>query len=103
MIRIGLHRIEQLSDLRKSKTLFGRDRHISITLYDQTAAIADGDEWAERILRLFRDRRGAYKRTYGRRFDDFDALALQHIAQTLGNDRALAVHDAGVSDARTAC
>jgi hypothetical protein len=103
MIRTGLHRIEQLSALKYSKNLFGRDRQISVTLYDQTAAIANGDEWAERILRRFRDRRGVYKRTYGRRFDDFDALALQHVAETFGNDRALVVHDAGVSDARTAC
>src|SRR5262249_18680316 len=103
MIKTGLYSIEQLSSLRNATTFFGKPRRISITLYGKTDSIRDSEEWAERILALFSDGRGAYKRTYCRRFDDFDALAMRHIGEAFGAGRALVVHDAGVSDARTAC
>jgi len=103
MIKTGLYRIEDLSSLRNSRGLFLGTRRVSITLYDQVAGIPGGDKWAERILALHSDGRGVYKRTYGRRFDRFDALTVEHIVQTFGRDRAPVIHDAGVSDARTAC
>jgi hypothetical protein len=103
MIKTGLYRIEQLSSLQNTRGFFGGTRRISITLYDKAAGIRDGEKWAERILSLFSDERGAYKRTYRRRFDDFDTLAIRHIADAFDAGRALVVHDAGVSDARTAC
>src|SRR5262249_12000627 len=96
-------RIEQLSSLRKSRGFFGGTRRISVTLYDKLVGIRDGEKWREQILSLFSDGRGAYKRTYGRRFDDFDALAVRHITEAFAAQRALVIHDAGVSDARTAC
>ena len=76
---------------------------MSITLYDQTAGLPGGDAWAEWILFHHSDGRGVYKRTYGRRFERFDALVVEQITRTFDNDRALVIHDAGVSDARTAC
>src|ERR1700680_3540318 len=103
MIKTGLYRIEQLSDLRKTRSLFCGMRRISITLYDRTFGIPNGEEWAERILFLHSDGRGAYKRTYRARFDGFDSVAVRHITQAFGDKRTLVIHDAGVSDARTAC
>jgi hypothetical protein len=103
MIKTGLYRTEHLSSLRSTRGFFGGTRRISVTLYGQTAGIRDGEKWAERILGLFSDGRGAYKRTYARRFDRFDAVAIRHIAESFGDGRALVIHDAGVSDARTAC
>jgi hypothetical protein len=103
MIKTGLYRIEQLSDLRNARGLFGGLRRISITLYDRTASIPDGEEWAERILFLHSEGRGAYKRTYSGRFNEFDTAVVRHITQAFRDQRTPAIHDAGVSDARTAC
>jgi hypothetical protein len=103
MIKTGLYRLDQLTDLRKIRGFFGGTRRVSVTLYDKLAGIRDAEKWGECILTLFSDGRGAYKRTYARRFDHFDALAMRQIAQNFGPGRSLAIHDAGVSDGRTAC
>lgn len=103
MIKTGLYRIEQLSSLRNTGGFFGGTRRASITLYDQLTGIRDGEKWGEQVLSLFSDGRGAYKRTYGRRFDEFDTSAIRHIAEAFEAERALVIHDVGVSDARTAC
>jgi hypothetical protein len=103
MIKTGLYRLDQLASLRNSRGFFGGTRRASITLYDKLASVRDGEKWGEQILALFSDGRGAYKRTYGRRFDEFDALAIQHISEAYQAERPLVIHDAGVSDARTAC
>jgi hypothetical protein len=103
MIKTGLYRREQLASRRNTRGLFGGRRRISITLYDQIQSLADANEWAEQILLLHSDGRGAYKRTYRHRFDEFDALALGLIGEGYGGRGALVIHDAGVSDARTAC
>jgi len=103
MIKTGLYRLDQLSSLRKTRGFFGGTRRASITLYDKLASVRDGEKWGEQILALFSDGRGAYKRTYGRRFDEFDALAIRHISEGFQAERALVIHDAGVSDGRTAC
>src|SRR5207248_1157901 len=70
---------------------------------EKLADVRDGEKWGEQILGLFSDGRGAYKRTYARRFDDFDALAIRHITEAFDAEHALVIHDAGVSDGRTAC
>jgi hypothetical protein len=103
MIKTGLYRIEQLSTPRKIKGFFGGTRRISITLYDKLAHVNGAGEWAERILLHYSDGRGVYKRTYQRRFDQYDAVAIERIGQTFQDRRALTLHDIGVSDARTAC
>ena len=103
MIKTGLYRLDQLSSLRNTRGFFGGTRRISIALYDKIAGIRDGEQWGEQILALFSDGRGAYKRTYGRRFNDFDVMVVRHISDAFRADQALVIHDAGVSDARTAC
>src|SRR5882672_7516458 len=103
MIKTGLWRAEQLAGARATKGFFGGTRRVSITLYDQVRERSDGAMWAERILFGHSDGRGIYKRTYSRRFDRFDDFALAHVAAAFAPDRGLRIHDAGVSDARTAC
>src|SRR5262245_50143855 len=89
MIKTGLYRLDQLSSLRKTRGFFGGTRRASITLYDKLASVRDGEKWGEQILALFSDGRGAYKRTYGRRFDEFDALAIRHISEGFQAERTL--------------
>jgi hypothetical protein len=103
MLKTGIYRVEELMQPRRLKGLFGGARRASITLYDQVSQLPNADECAEYILNRFSDGRGAYKRTYHHRFDDFDSLALGHIFKAFPADAPLKVHDAAVSDARTAC
>jgi hypothetical protein len=103
MIKTGIYHIEDLTDLKKTRSLFGRLRRVSITLYDQVKSVENGDAWAQHILLLFSDGRGVYKRTYSRRFEEFDSLCISHIAEAFDARATLYVHDAAVSDGRTAC
>jgi hypothetical protein len=97
MIKTGITKLNQLSN---DKTFFRNElKNVSITLYDQTLNISDGDQLAERILLLFSDERGAYKRTYQKRFEVFD-LAVIKVLNELPSPQTF--HDCGVSDGRTA-
>jgi hypothetical protein len=55
------------------------------------------------MLRWFRLQNGVQKRTYSRRFDDFDRLSLAAIAANFSVGQAIRVHDVGASDGRTSC
>ena len=72
---------------------------MSITLYDQILNEPNADILAERILLLFSDERGAYKRTYQKRFEEFDLQVLTALGR-LSPPKTF--HDVGVSDGRTA-
>jgi len=101
MIKTGIYQIDQL--LRgERQTCFRRElKNISITLYDQLDGQPRQEEFAERILQLFADVRGAYKRTYGRRFVDFDSMVVRQLAEHFDPAQSLVVADVAVSDART--
>ncbi len=103
VLKTGLYRVEDLTDLTRSRTFWGGYRRVSITLYDQLIGRGDADAWAQHILYMFADGRGAFKRTYHQRFEEFDALCLSCIAEAFDPRRPMAVHDAAVSDGRTAC
>ena len=103
MIKTGLYRLEQLSSPAKIRGFFGGTRRVSITLYEKLHEMKKAEEWAEQILFSYCDARGIYKRTYACRFDQFDATAIDSLAQTFPAGRTLTMHDIGVSDARTAC
>ena len=103
MIKTGLYRLEQLSSPAKIRGFFGGTRRVSITLYEKLHEMKKAEEWAEPILFNYCDARGIYKRTYACRFDQFDATAIDSLAQTFPAGRTLTMHDIGVSDARTAC
>lgn len=84
-------------------TLFRRElKNISITLYDQIGNDQNADEIAESILLLFSDERGAYKRTYSKRFEEFDKIILKYLLTIFQEKDQLRFHDVAISDGRTA-
>lgn len=99
MIKTGIYKL----DLFKKDTIFFRKKlkNASITLYDQVFNEPQADELAEYILLRFADERGAYKRTYQKRFEEFDSqvISVLHKIFTLPT---VSFHDVGVSDGRTA-
>lgn len=101
MLKTGIYDLRQARDPRRLVSFIGRPKKLSITLYDQVAHEPNADELAERILFFFSDERGAYKRTYARRYDEFDEQALQMMQECFRADSELAVHDMAVSDGRT--
>ncbi len=101
MLKTGIYTLEQIKS-NKFKTILGGDKRISITLYDQILNVEDSSNLAERVLLLFTDERGAYKRTYKNRFADFDRNVLEILAANFTKDSALQMQDVAVSDGRTA-
>ena len=74
-----------------------------MTLYDQILGLPNAEFLAERILFRVSDERGARKRTYANRFEDFDSSILPLMREHFAPDVALVVADLAVSDARTSC
>jgi chemotaxis methyl-accepting protein methylase len=91
-------------DARKLSTFLGRNKFIAVTLYRDLCASdrPDRDELLERILFRFATRNASLKRTQSARFEAFDAAFVEHFRAALEPSRHYAVHDAGVSDGRTA-
>ncbi|MBP9764641.1 MAG: hypothetical protein KBD03_04890 [Gammaproteobacteria bacterium] len=100
MIKSGVTKVEDILD--KDKALFGKPKRVSIALYDQILNKPNADALAERILLLFTDERGAYKRTYLKRFEVFDAEVLNYLQHYFEPEQTLLLQDVGVSDGRTA-
>lgn len=102
MIKTGIYELVQVKQgFKFFKGLFGGEKKLSITLYDQILNEPNAEELAERILQLFADERGAYKRTYAKRFEEFDNEIINLLKQTFSQQEALLIQDVGVSDART--
>lgn len=97
----GIYKRSQLKDNIKFKNIFHDHKRCSITLYNQILDEPNADRIAERILLLFTDERGVYKRTYSKRFEEFDAFVIERIQETFDPGTTLTLHDFGVSDART--
>jgi hypothetical protein len=102
MIKKGIYEILQLGNPHNFKDFFGGEKRLSITLYDQIINHPHADELAERILLLFADERGAYKRTYAKRFEAFDHEVLKLLDQRLESQKNIFIQDVAVSDGRTA-
>lgn len=78
MIKTSITKLYQLSN---DKIFFRKElKNVSVTLYDQTLNLVDSDQLAERILLLFSDERGSYKRTYQKRFEAFDLAVINHFS-----------------------
>ncbi|MBI1752400.1 MAG: hypothetical protein HY014_06910 [Acidobacteria bacterium] len=103
MFKTGIHHISQLDGSVSLKSLLGKDRVVSVTLYDQILDFPNADFLAERILDCFSDERGVYKRTYANRFEAFDAHLLQMMEGQFDPASPMVVADVSVSDGRTAC
>jgi hypothetical protein len=75
---------------------------VAITLLSDLADEPDCDELRERVLLELVDDRGAYKRTYRKRFEAFDGSARGQIRDRFPPSEPLSVLDCGISDGRTA-
>ena len=101
MLKHGIHTIEGLrADLAGRPGR--RVRQVAITLLNVLDDEPDSDKLRERVLLELADDRGAYKRTYRKRFDVFDESACELIRDRFSRDEPLAVLDCGISDGRTA-
>ena len=101
MIKLGITTMDQLRrEARRSAT--GRVKQVAIPLLVELDKSADNDDLRERVLLELTDDRGAYKRTYKSRFDEFDMLVYKQIAAEFDTRQELRVLDCGISDGRTA-
>lgn len=103
MFKTGIYDISQLTGSPRLKSLLGRNRVISVVLYDQILDLPNADALAESTLDCFSDERGVYKRTYAHRFEEFDSQLLQLLTEQFNVQEPLILADVAVSDGRTAC
>ncbi len=103
MIKFGIFDAAQLKTNESIKGLFGGEKRISITLYEDAVRDPALSPWAEKILKFFADERGVYKRTYSNRFEVFDDLVVNAFKSTFDSSQDLIIHDVGVADARSSC
>jgi hypothetical protein len=92
-----------LTGTPRLKSLLGRNRVISVVLYDQLLDLPNAEDLAERTLDCFSDEHGVYKRTYARRFEEFDARLLALMNEHFSPQEPFFLADVAVSDGRTAC
>lgn len=103
MFKTGICSLKDLIAAPQAVTLFRRAlKNVSISLYEEACAAENADELAQRVLLLFSDERGAYKRTYAKRFETFEKDIFKKLPQYLDVSKPLKVHDVAVSDGRTA-
>jgi hypothetical protein len=102
MLKTGIYTIDQACDPSRQKTILGGHKKISVTLYPAVAELQNGDDIAEQILFHFSDERGAFKRTYAKRFPDFDPAVIDVLKHHFSKTETLKIHDVAVSDGRTA-
>ena len=100
MIRKGIYNIDQLFE-NHWHDIFGRERNISILLYDEINRLNDFKDHKiqERILYRFKIK-NVYKRTYVNRFDKFDDWLSDKIHTHLGASAKPRVHELAASDGR---
>lgn len=101
MFKTGIYHLDQIKKGYRLTDFFGQDKKLSITLYNAIQQELNAEELTERILFSFSDERGAYKRTYANRFEEFDQMVLSYLENTFKNEDPLLIHDVGVSDGRT--
>lgn len=102
MLQTGIYKLSQIKNYSKFKDFFGNDKKVSITLYDQITNEPNADKLAERILLSFSDERGAYKRTYSNRFEDFDYQVEKFLFKHFNKNDSIIIQDVAISDGRTA-
>ena len=102
MLKTGIHSLRDLISGKGDSTLFRKElKNVSISLYGAACSEKNADTLTQRILLLFSDARGAYKRTYAKRFDSFDQKVCEILRQNRDSIECIKAHDVGVSDGRT--
>jgi chemotaxis methyl-accepting protein methylase len=102
MLKTGICTINDLQAKNTRLSIFNKPKKASITLYEQACREQNADYLTQRILLLFADERGAYKRTYSARFEQFDQEISNILQRNFDLEQSITIHDAGVSDGRTA-
>jgi hypothetical protein len=103
MIRTGIYNRDQL-ERGAFKDIFGKEKNISIYLYQQISQIENIEErtkYTELILNRFNSDRNVIKRTYKNRFNKFDDLSITKISGQ--NYDKLSILDVAISDGRASC
>ncbi len=101
MIKRGIWTIEQLR-AGNLKGIFGDDKFVATDLYLEVVNNPEYQDLQESVLMSMQDGRGAYKRTYEKRFQDFDAEIKPIIKEKIADMSEVNILDLGVSDGRTA-
>lgn len=101
MIKTGIWSARQLEGGRDFVGAFGGKKRISIALYNKLEGLPERARLEERILLLFSDDRGAFKRTYEERFSKFDDYVCRVVEKNMSPKEKLNVADLAVSDGRT--
>lgn len=102
MIKFGIYTISKVRTRNTVSSFLKIQTPVSITLYDKVANEQDADSLQEKILLPFADARGAYKRTYKNRFEEFDCQVTDILKKNLTSGPHISIFDAAVSDGRTA-
>lgn len=99
MFKLGVHSIQQLRKGR-TRTIIGTAKKVSVTLLDKIDDLETSSDAYASIMFCLNDDRGAFKRTYAKRFDEFNDKCIETILGTFEKP-VLEFHDAGVSSAET--
>jgi hypothetical protein len=102
MIRTGIYTIDGLVT-KKLKDLFGKEKNISIYLYNEIEEcdLPNKKELQERVYQRAKLDK-FYKLTFENRFTEFDTLVNNVISDHFKNQvESLKIHDAAASDGRT--
>lgn len=102
MIKTGIYNLNQIKENSNFKGIFGGNRKVSITLYDQIINQPNGTVLAEKLLLFFSDPRGAFKWTSENRFENFDSQVIKIIQNYFRETEEVTIQDMGISDGRTA-
>lgn len=101
MIKRGIWTIDQLKT-GKLKGIWGDDKFVAADLYIEILNNPEYKDLQELVLMSMQDQRGAYKRTYERRFEAFDKDIEAILKSALSDRQETNILDVGISDGRTA-
>lgn len=100
MFKFGVYSVEQLLK-GQTKTFFGAHKNVSVTLLDKIRDQSINSDAFSSIMLSLNDGRGAYKRTYHSRFEEFDARCSE-ILRGRYSEPSLRIHDVAISSGETA-
>ncbi|PCJ99955.1 MAG: hypothetical protein COA45_03840 [Zetaproteobacteria bacterium] len=101
MIKRGIWTINQLKT-GKLKGIWGDDKFVAADLYIEILNNSEYKDLQELVLMSMQDQRGAYKRTYEKRFEAFDIAVEAILKPGLSDWQETNILDVGISDGRTA-
>ena len=102
MFKLGVYSIDQLTQ-GQDVTCLGSDKKVSVLLLNEVHALPNAQQLYDRIMFELVDDRGTYKRTSGKRFEEFDDQVLDLVKKRMKTfDAPFRFHDAAISSGQTA-